>query len=111
MFINERILAAYDYFYDKLDQLEYKMLYKIEEIKRVKQVKQFYDELIIIEELQVKAILQLMKANRMIETINDRKTISKETLNSSEIKDYRISKIAVSYTHLDVYKRQIRNRL
>lgn len=93
VFINERILAAYDYFYDKLDQLEYQILYKIEEIKRVKQVKQFYDELIIIEELQVKAILQLMKAKRMIETIIDRKTISKETLNSSEIKDYRISKI------------------
>jgi hypothetical protein len=92
-FINDRIQAAYGYFYDKLDQLEYEILYKIEEIKRVKQVKQFYDELLLLEELQTKAILRLMKAKRMTEAIIHQKTISKESLNSPEITNYKAIKM------------------
>ncbi|MGV1012817.1 MAG: helix-turn-helix domain-containing protein [Flavobacterium sp.] len=93
LFINDRIQAAYGYFYDKLDKLEYEILYKIEEIKRVKQVKQFYDELLVLEELQTKAILRLMKAKRMIEAIIHQKTISKESLNSPEITNYKANKM------------------
>ena len=92
-FINDRIQAAYGYFFDKLDKLEYEILYKIEEIKRVKQVKQFYDELLDLEDLQTKAVLRLMKAKLLMETIMNRKTISKESLNSSEIKNYKLNKI------------------
>ena len=93
LFINDRIQAAYGYFYDKLDKLEYEILYKIEEIKRVKQVKQFYDELLVLEELQTKAILRLMKAKRMTEAIIHQKTISKESLNSQEITNYKAIKM------------------
>ncbi len=93
VFINDRIQAAYGYFYDKLDKLEYEILYKIEEIKRVKQVKQFYDELLVLEELQTKAILRLMKAKRMTEAIIHQKTISKESLNSPEITNYKAIKM------------------
>jgi PIF1-like helicase/Helix-turn-helix domain len=92
-FINDRIQAAYGYFFDKLDQLEYEILYKIEEIKRVKQAKQFYDELLDLEDLQTKALLRLMKAKLLMETIMNRKTISKESLNSSEIKHYKLNKM------------------
>jgi hypothetical protein len=92
-FINDRIQAAYAYFYEKLDQLEYEILYKLEEIKRVKQVKQFYDELLGLEDLQTKAILRLMKAKRMVETILEHKAICKLTLNSIEIKNYKSNKI------------------
>lgn len=92
-FINDRIQAAYGYFFDKLDKLEYEILYKIEEIKRVKQVKQFYDELLDLEDLQTKAVLRLMKAKLLMETIMNRKTISKESLNSSEIKNYKLNKM------------------
>ena len=93
LFINDRIQAAYGYFYDKLDKLEYEILYKIEEIKRVKQVKQFYDELLVLEELQTKSILRLMKAKRMTEAIIHQKTISKESLNSPEITNYKANKM------------------
>jgi len=92
-FINDRIQAAYGYFFDKLDKLEYEILYKIEEIKRVKQVKQFYDELLDLEDLQTKAVLRLMKAKLLMETIMNRKTISKESLISNEIKNYKLNKI------------------
>lgn len=92
-FINERILAAYNYFFEKLDKLEYEVLYKIEEVKRIKQVKQFYDELLDLEDLQTKAVMQLMKAKLLMETIINRKTITKSNLNSSEIKNYKLKMI------------------
>jgi len=92
-FINDRIQSAYNYFFEKLDLLEYEILYKIEEIKRIKLVKQFYDELLVLEDLQTKAVMQLMKAKLLMETITAQKTISKESLTSTEIKNYKIKKI------------------
>ncbi len=92
-FINERIQAAYNYFYEKLDTLVYEILYKIEEVKRIKLVKQFYEELLTLEDLQVNAILRLMKAKKLIEIVIDEKTISKQNLNSDEIKSYKTKKL------------------
>ncbi len=91
--LNQRIQAAHNYFFEKLDQLEYEVLYKIEEIKRIKQVKQFYDELLTLEELQTKAVMQLMKSKLLMETIVNQQTISKESLNSIEITNYKINKM------------------
>jgi hypothetical protein len=48
----------------------------------------FYDELIVLEELQTKAVLRLMKAKLLIETVVAAEPISKETLTSDEIKKY-----------------------
>lgn len=93
LYLNQRIQAAHNYFFDKLDQLEYEVLYKIEEIKRVKQVKQFYDELLTLEELQTKAVVQLMKSKILMETIVKQETICKESLNSIEIKNYKTDKM------------------
>lgn len=92
-FINERIQAAYNYFFEKIDILNYELLYKIEEVKRIKQVKQYFDELMVLEELQVNAILRLMKAKKLIETVLEDKVISKESLNSTEIKSYKTIKL------------------
>jgi hypothetical protein len=38
-------------------------------VKRVKKSKAYYDELIVLEELQTKAVLRLMKAKLLIETV------------------------------------------
>ena len=92
-FINDRIQAAYSYFYEKLDTLVYQILYKIEEVKRIKQVKQFYEELQVLEELQTNAILRLMKAKKLIETVVEGKTIDKESLNAPEIRNYKRIKL------------------
>jgi hypothetical protein len=47
----------------------------------------FYDELIVLEELQTKAVLRLMKAKLLIETVVAAEPI-KRTLTSDEIKKY-----------------------
>jgi hypothetical protein len=56
-------------------------------VKRVKKSKAYYDELIVLEELQTKAVL-LMKAKLLIETVVAGEPISKEKLTSEEIKRY-----------------------
>jgi uncharacterized protein YpbB len=86
--ISERIQAAFGYFLEPRDDLVFEVLWKLEEVKRIKKVKAFYDELIILEELQSKAVLRLMKAKLLIETVVAGETISKEKLTSDEIKKY-----------------------
>ena len=92
-FVYERIQAAYSYFLQPLDNLVYEILWKIEEVIRIKKVKAFYDELVVLETLQVKSVLQLMKAKLLIETVVRGETISKEKLSSEAIKYYKIRKL------------------
>jgi len=93
--ISERIQAAFDYFLLPMDNLVQEILWKIEEVKRIKKVKAFYDELVVLEELQIKSVLRLMKAKLLIETVVNGETISKEKLSSEEIKYYKINKLKI----------------
>ena len=92
-FIFERIHAAYSYFLQPLDNLVYETLWKLEEVIRIKKVKAFYDELVVLETLQTRAVLQLMKAIMLIETVVKGETISKEKLSSDAIKFYKTRKL------------------
>jgi uncharacterized protein YpbB len=93
--VSERIEAAFQYFMTPMDSLVYEILWKIEEVKRTKKAKAFYDELIVLEDMQTKAVLRLMKAKLLIETVVSGETISKEKLTSIEIKNYISKKTAV----------------
>jgi len=86
--VSERFQAAYNYFIKPMDDLVFEILWKIEEVKRLKKAKAFYDELMVLEELQTKAVLRLMKAKLLIETVVAGETISKERLTSEPIKKY-----------------------
>jgi uncharacterized protein YpbB len=92
-FISERINAAFDYFFLPMDNLVSEILWKIEEVKRIKKVKSFYEELLVLEDLQTRAILRLMKAKLLIKTIAAGETISKEKLTTYEIKFYKVNKL------------------
>lgn len=89
--VSERIEAAFNYFMAPMDALVYQILWKIEEVKRTKKAKAFYDELMVLEELQTNAVLRLMKARLLIETVVSGATISKEKLTSTAIKQYKIN--------------------
>ena len=92
--ILERIHAAYNYFFVTMDCAVYDILWKIEEVKRAKKAKAYYDELVLLEEMQIKAVFQLMKAKLLINTVAAGAEISKENLTSNEIKSYRNNKIS-----------------
>ncbi|MBA4276782.1 helix-turn-helix domain-containing protein [Flavobacterium sp.] len=86
--VSERFQAAYNYFFQPMDDLVFEILWKVEEVKRLKKAKTFYDELMVLEELQTKVVLRLMKAKLLIETVVSGETISKEKLTSNTIKKY-----------------------
>jgi len=88
-FISERIDAAYRYFLGPMDNFVYELLWKLEEVKRMKKAKTFYNELSALEELQTLAVIRLMKAKLLIETVVSGKEISKENLMSDTIKFYK----------------------
>ena len=92
--IAERIHAAYNYFFATMDRFVYDILWKMEEVKRAKKAKAYFDELVLLEEMQIKAVFQLMKAKLLINTVAAGAEISKENLTSNEIKSYRTNKIS-----------------
>ncbi len=87
-YVSDRFNAAYNYFIKPMDDLVFEILWKVEEVKHLKKAKTFYDELMVLEELQTKAVLRLMKAKLLIETVVAGETISKEKLTSDVIKKY-----------------------
>lgn len=88
-FVQERIHAAYEYFMPQLNQLVEHILWQIEEVKLHKKAKAYYEELMELEELQVKAVLRLMKAKLLIDTVAKGEPISKEKLVDETLKNYR----------------------
>ncbi len=92
--ISDRMQAAYTYFFNPMDELVFEILWKLEEVKRLKKGKAYFDELVLLEELQTKAVLRLMKAKLLIETVVAGETISKEKLTSPDIKLYLSRKVA-----------------
>ncbi|WP_442787101.1 helix-turn-helix domain-containing protein [Flavobacterium suncheonense] len=92
-FIRQRVEAAYAYFFKPLDVIEEELLLKIEEIKRTKKVKTLYDELLELEELQTKTVLQLKKIRQLLQVASEGRELSKATLRSEEAEHYKINKL------------------
>jgi len=93
-FVQERVVAAYDYFFKPMDKLVTDLLLKMAEIQKFKKVKEFYEELTFLDDLQTKAVLRLMKAKLLIEIVVAGETICKEKLSSIAIKNYKLDKVA-----------------
>lgn len=98
-FIEERLEAAYNYFYPKLDQLLFDLLLKMEEVKRIKRVKEFFQELQELEEKLTSTILRLLKAVKLLKTMMSGVEINKENLSSEKIKQYKAEKIKTVEAH------------
>ncbi len=92
-FILERINAAYDYFLTPMDNLVSEILWKLEEVSRIKKVKAFYEELSLLEEAQTKAVQRLLRAKLLMEIVVSEKEITKENLHSEEIRNYKLHKL------------------
>ena len=94
-FVKVRCDAAYQYFFKTLDCVAEELLLKIEEVKRIKKVKAFYDELLVLEELQIKSIIQLKKTKLLTNIIVEGKEISKKNLISEDMNTYKLNKLVV----------------
>lgn len=93
-FISARIDAALQYFFLPMDQLVSELLLKMEEIRRAKKAKEFFAELLDLEEEQTNSVLRLLKMRRFMDLVLSGETLSKENLDVAEIRNYRDHKIA-----------------
>lgn len=93
-FINERVQAAYSYFFKILDGVYYSTLKKIGELNLVRKTKQYVEELEELEVLLLETILKLKKARLLTETVMLGKTVDREALFSEEIQHFKLAKIA-----------------
>jgi uncharacterized protein YpbB len=73
-------------------------LWKLEEVRKTKNAKTYFEALSVLEDLQVKAVLQLMKAQLLIATVAEGQSISKENLTSPTIKSYKSNAIQAVHT-------------
>ncbi|MFM7668325.1 MAG: helix-turn-helix domain-containing protein, partial [Bacteroidota bacterium] len=93
-FINERVSAAYTYFFPLLDDILGKFYYKIGELKLIRKTKQYTDELEEFSELLFGRIIDLKKTRILTEKVAFGIEISKEVFKIPEIENYQLSKIS-----------------
>ncbi len=87
--VSDRVNAAYQYFFQPMDQLVNDVLWRLQELQLHAKAKTLFDDLCVIEDLQVKAIHRLMRAKLLVEALVANKTINRETLISEQITNYK----------------------
>ena len=93
-FINERVSAAYTYFFSILDEILGRFYFKIGELKLIRKTKQYTDELEEFSELLFCRIIDLKKTRILSEKLSLGLDISKNVFKIPEIENYQISKIS-----------------
>lgn len=93
-FLNERVLAAYAYFFRILDGVLTTNLKKVAELSRVRKTKQYADELAELDAHLTTTILGLKKARLLMEALAAGQEVSKSTIWNTEISNYKLAKIA-----------------
>ena len=92
-FVNERLEKAYDHFYIQLDNLIYSVLKRRLMVSRIKKTKEFQEELAELDDKQIDVILQLKRIKNLFHAIVSGKEITKNDLMTSDIQEYRRSKL------------------
>jgi uncharacterized protein YpbB len=99
-FVFERVQAAYAYFFKILDGVLTSNLKKIAELRRVKKTIAYSEELEELDELLTEAILKMKKARILVEAIVAGREITKELVWTTEVKNYKVAKIAAMQQEL-----------
>jgi hypothetical protein len=87
-----KISGACDHFFPVLDRVFQEILLKTEEIRIVKRVKEYFNELNDMEEITLSSILNMFRAKLMLNAYLNGKEINKENLTNDYIKRYRSDK-------------------
>jgi transcriptional regulator with XRE-family HTH domain len=92
-FVSERVNAAVNYFFPVMDRVTTGILEKMEEIKRIRKAKGFYEELAELEDLQTYSTQRLLKARQLMSVVTLSGEITKESLMTPEIHNYKTKKL------------------
>lgn len=95
VFIQERVDAAYNYFFKTLDNIVYSTLKKMAELQQKRNTKQYNEELEVLDELTTETVLNLKKARVLCEAILNGRQLEKDVVWTEEIKNYKFTKITL----------------
>ncbi|MTG97866.1 MULTISPECIES: helix-turn-helix domain-containing protein [Myroides] len=90
-FTKERVFKAYDYFFPKMDHIVFELLFTIAQVKRQRKMKAFYEELVVLEDELLTVVLNMKKANKMLEVLHEGKKLCKENLRTLDSSEYKIN--------------------
>lgn len=93
--IKTKVGGARDHFFPTLDEVLNEVMTKIEELKRVKRAKEYFSELLHMEDLTLQTILGMTKAKLIIEAYLAGHNINKESLTNDFVRNYRSHKLEV----------------
>ncbi|WP_309597302.1 helix-turn-helix domain-containing protein [Flavobacterium davisii] len=93
-FLDERSRAGYQYFFNQYDIQYSELLLKIVEVKQLKKIKTFIDELLLLEEVLLKSILGLKKVRLLVKNMQEGVPLTRKSMQSDEILYYKINKVA-----------------
>ena len=91
--IRARVEAAYTYFFPIVDQAVDALILELEAIQELKKSKAIFEELQALEESQTNCVLQLHKAKLLITAVAAGENLTKQTLQSAFISQYKKQKI------------------
>lgn len=94
-FVQERVDAAYLYFFKTFDGVLYSTLKKMAELQQKSNTKQYNDELEELDQLMTETIIRLKKAKQLIHAIVNELPLEKDQTWENEILAYKLGKIAV----------------
>ncbi|HRO76835.1 MAG TPA: helix-turn-helix domain-containing protein [Crocinitomicaceae bacterium] len=106
-FVNERLEKAYEHFYTQLDDLVYNVLKRRYIVSRIKKTKEYQEELAELDNKQLEIILRLKRVKNLFHAIVNGKEITKQSLASDDIQDYRKSKLLKIQDELVASKTQM----
>ncbi len=105
--ISNKVMGAYEHFFQRLDPVLDELLTKIEALKKVKRVKEYFNELAELEELTTNVILGMTKSKLLLEAFISGKEINKLTVSNEFIKTYKANKFDKIRTRLKETKKEL----
>jgi uncharacterized protein YpbB len=108
VFLLKRVEAATGYFIPIFRKIHLELLFVIEHVKRQKRSKEFYNELLELEDLMSQGVGRLFKSVKLVEVIHQGSTVEKSNLDS---KDFHAYLVSVRDEAMEMYKSQSKNNL
>ena len=93
-YLEERCTSAYNYFTETLFAVHYQLLLKLQEVSRMKRMKAYFEELLVLDDVTTEAALGLLRSRRWLEALLKGSEISKSFLETAEAKNYKPDLVA-----------------
>lgn len=88
-YLKERTLKAFDYFAEKISAAHLELLLKMEEVSRIKRMKEFYRELEELDNICTEKMKALLRSEIWLKAVIEKSEINKELFANKEILSYK----------------------